>query len=365
MSDSNTSAIEAVHVVQRMAPGGIETLVLDLVRTGGDGHRIISLDGTTAELIAGWPLLASIADRVVGLDRGTGFSPLLSLRLGRRLRQMRPRAVVLHHVGPLLYGATAARLVGIKRIIHVEHDVWHYAAPRRRQLTRYIEALCRPHHIAVSVDSARTLKQILPKASITVIPNGIELDRFVPQARADARAAFGLPAGVTLIGTVGRLVSVKGHADLITAMSYLPDNISLVIAGDGAERAALERQAKTTGVANRIRFLGHVDEVERLLPAFDVFCLPSHSEGFPRSVIEAQACNIPVVATDVGALREAICPKSGRLSPARDPFALAEAMREVLASNSRTSPRRFIEARYSWSNTVAAYARVMEISHAA
>jgi glycosyltransferase involved in cell wall biosynthesis len=172
-----------------------------------------------------------------------------------------------------------------------------------------------------------------------------------------------------LIGTVGRLEPVKGHADLVATMMHLPDEFGLAIAGNGSERASLEQRGADAGIAHRLHFLGHVDGVEHLLPAFDVFCLPSHSEGFPRSVIEAQACNIPVIATDVGALREAVCSITGCLVPARNPIALAKAVQDLLAVRSSCapspSPRSFVEHRYTWTRTAAAYARVMELPHVA
>ena len=354
-----------VHVVQRMAPGGIETLVLDLIRSSAASTRILSLDGTTEELLAAWPALAQFRFEIIGLNRKPGVRPATVWHLSKALRQLRPRAVFLHHVGPLLYGAPAARLAGVPRVVHVEHDVWHYHGTRDRAIAYGIERLFRPAHVAVSGNAAVELRKMLPGADVTVIPNGIDLDKFKPGNRAAARAMFGLGADWKIVGTAGRLVPVKGHSVLVDAAAHFPENVHVVIAGGGEEAESLKQQALKRGVSHRVHFIGHINRVEALLPAFDVFCLPSHAEGFPRCVIEAQSSGLPVVATDVGALREAICPQTGRIVVPGNPEALAANILDVLAKAPRTSPRNFVAQYYSWDRTVSSYRRMMEVGHAA
>ena len=356
---------DIVHVVQRMAPGGIETLVLDLIRSSAASTRILSLDGTTEDLLAAWPALAQFRFEVIGLNRKPGFRPSMVWKLTKALRQLRPRAVFLHHVGPLLYGTPAARLAGVPRVIHVEHDVWHYHGSRDRMIAQAVERLFRPAHVAVSSNAANEIRAMLPGSDVTVIPNGIDLNKFRPGNQAAARAMFGLGADWKIVGTAGRLVPVKGHSVLVDAAVHFPENVHVVIAGGGEEDAALKDQAVKRGVSHRVHFIGHINRVEALLPAFDVFCLPSHSEGFPRCVIEAQSSSLPVVATDVGALREALCPHTGRIVSPGNPEALAANVLDVLAKSPRTSPRNFVAQYYSWDRTVASYRQMMEVGHAA
>jgi glycosyltransferase involved in cell wall biosynthesis len=354
-----------VHVVQRMAPGGIETLVLDLIRSSSASTRILSLDGTTEELLAAWPALGQFRFEVIGLNRKPGLRPTMIWQLAKALRQLKPRAVFLHHVGPLLYGAPAARLAGVPRVVHVEHDVWHYHGTRDRMIANGIEKLFRPAHVAVSGNAANELRNMLPGSDVTVIHNGIDLNKFKPGNQAAARALFGLGADWKIVGTAGRLVPVKGHSVLVDAAVHFPENVHVVIAGGGEEAEALTAQARARGVSHRVHFIGHINRVEALLPAFDVFCLPSHSEGFPRCVIEAQSSGLPVVATDVGALREAICPQTGRIVSPGNPEALAGNILDVLARAPRTSPRNFVAQHYGWDRTVASYRQMMEAGHAA
>lgn len=355
----------SVHIVQKMAPGGIETLTLDLVRNGDGDDRIFSLEGEPGDLVAHWPALLPVAQRLEAFAAGPGLKPALVFSLARRLRQLRPQAVFVHHIGPLLYGGLAGRIAGVPTIAHVEHDVWHYEQPSHRRIIGWAEPLIRPHHVAVSQNAAGVISAMLPGASVSVIPNGIDLERFRPGDKLAARSALGLDPAWRIVGTAGRLVAVKAQDVLIRAAASLPEDCHVVIAGSGPERETLERCAIDCGVAHRVHFVGHVDRVETVLPAFDVFCLPSHAEGFPRSVIEAQAARLPVVATDVGALSEALCPEASRIVPPGDPEALARALAETLALPFTRAPRDFVERQYSWSRTLASYRRVMEVGHAA
>ncbi len=351
----------AVHIVQRMALGGIETFVLDLARQPGTKTYVISLEGTRTELVAPWPALAPIADRIVALGAGSGFKPKLIAQLRDILRDIRPASVMLHHIGPLIYGGLAARLAGVPRIVHVEHDTWHYTAhPRHRLIARGLEMLLRPQHICQSMATAKTLAAILPRARISVVPAGIDLQRFMPGDKAAARARLGLAPDVALAGAVGRLVPVKGHSVLIGAFHLLPHEVHLAIVGDGPERAALEAQASAFGLSDNVHFLGHRDDVAEILPAFDVFCLPSLNEGVPRSLLEAQACGVPVVATKVGAVAEAVCPETGLLVEPSNALLLAAALRCALGAPPAASPRGFVETHYSWLDTLDSYRQLAE-----
>lgn len=357
--------VRIAHIVQRLAPGGIETLVLDLLRTGDARDVVYSLEGSAARLSQEWPALTSISDRVTGFEHRGGTSLRLLGRLVGKLMADRPEAVIVHHIGPYLYGGLAARLAGVPVIVHVEHDAWHLDTPRRRTITRVLEKVLRPRHVAVSQSVAAVLESTVPHARITVIPNGIDLARFVPGDRSTARELLGISKAAHVVGSAGRLLPVKGHDLLIRAAAMLSGDVQVVIAGAGPSEPELRALAHDLGVAARVHWLGHRDDLEQILPAFDVFCLPSRSEGLPRSVIEAQACGLPVVATDVGGLREALCGDTGRLVPPDNADALADALREALARPASVAARSFVETRFGWNRTLAGYANVAGCAHAA
>jgi glycosyltransferase involved in cell wall biosynthesis len=345
-----------VHIVEHLAPGGIETFVLDLLRSGGSNDRIFSLRGSTATLLSNWRTLGDFSDRIEAFSRPAGVHLGLVGTIASRLRALRPRAVFVHHIGPLLYGGFAARLAGVPRLIYVEHDAWHYTYPRHRTLARCCFGLLRPKVVAVSSQVGAALTEIMPRLKMTIIPPGIPTDRFVPGNKTEARDRLGLPAACRIVGTAGRLVPVKSHQVLLRAMGELPDDIHGAIAGDGPELDNLRRLANELGLRDRIHFLGHRDDLWDVYPAFDVFCLPSEAEGLPRTILEAQACNIPVVATDVGGVAEALDPNASLLVPPKQPLALANALESLLSRLDKLSaPRDFIQAKMSLATTSAQY----------
>lgn len=352
-----------IHIVERMAPGGIETLVLDLVRGGAGRDAIFSLQATRSELAGRWTTLHDLDGALEGFGRKPGIHPGLSVALALRLADLRPRAVFVHHMGPLLYGGAAAMLARVPRLVHVEHDAWHYAEAGSRTLMRWCARAFRPKLVAVSDQVARTLGEIVPGRAIRVVAPGIDTERFLPASRREARRRLGCDPDATLVGSAGRLVPVKGHVHLIDALASLPATVKAVIAGDGPERDALLGRAAERGVADRLHLLGHRDDLETFYPALDLFCLPSLAEGLPRTVLEAQSCGVPVAASDVGGLQQAICPSSGRLVPAGDPARLAAAILDLLGrDHDPASTRSFVVERFSWSQTLAAYRELGEVT---
>lgn len=337
-----------VHIVQKFEVGGIETLVLDLMRSETHRDQVISLEGATSRLTQHWPALQPFAARIAGMDKKPGIDWRVVSRVAAHLRSIQPAAVIAHHIGPLLYGGIAARLARVPAILHYEHDVWHYQNPRHVTLLAWCERLLHPHHLAASNEIAARVRTLLPRARVTVAAPGIDLERFQIGDRAAARQAIGLSHQGPLIGTVGRLAAVKGQRHLVEAVALLPGAVALAIVGDGPDRLMLETLARDLKVAPRVHFVGQRDGIEHILPAFDVFCLPSLGEGLPRAVLEAQACGLPVVATDVGDLKSAVCRATGILVPAADPAALARALVTALAMASPDAQSRaFVGSSYT------------------
>jgi len=347
------------HIVQKMAPGGLEVLTLELARQAPGEHIVISLEGEAEDLISAWPRLAEMRGKIFALKKKPGVDLTLSLRLAALLRAQKISCVVTHHVGPMIYGGVAARLAGLRRLIHVEHDAWHSRDPRRRAILRGVATLTRPQIVGVAEKMAAPLREIFPKSLVCIIANGVDLAKF-SGARSAARHSLGLGEKTLVIGAAGRLEWVKGHDILIDALALCAARPLLLIIGDGSRRAELEAQSSRLGLANRVRFLGHRDGIAELLPALDLYIQPSRNEGLPLAVLEAQAAGAPVIATEVGDLASAVCPESGFLVASEDPSGLAAAIDAALAAHSRPSPRAFIAARFDWRRTLAAYAKLME-----
>jgi len=335
-----------VQVVQHLRPGGIESMVLELQRHASAGHtvHVASLEGDRAAMLAAWPRLRPVADRLHFLGKRDGLDLALPWRLRGLLRQLCASAVHTHHVGPLLYGGLAARLAAVHRVVHTEHDAWHLADRRRQRLQTAVLWLVRPILIADAQLVRRAAEQALAGSRYSVITNGIDTRRFCPGDRTAASHALGLPATARLIGCAARLEAVKGHTHLLQALALLPADVHLALAGEGSLAPVLASEVAALGIGDRVHFLGNVDEMPDFYRALDLFCLPSLREGLPLAPLEAQACGIPCVLTEVGGNREALCARSGSLAPAGDPEGLATVLAARLAHHQTEDPRDFVVA---------------------
>ncbi|MBK8175954.1 MAG: glycosyltransferase [Rhodospirillales bacterium] len=350
-----------VEVVQELEPGGIQVMVLELERLlAGDVEvHVVSLENTIERLTALWPRVSSVGPRLHALAKPPGRDFSTVLTLARLLHRIGATAVHTHHIGPLLYGGLAARLAGVRRLVHTEHDAWHLQSRRRRTLQTAALALLRPHLIADAAMVASALVAAIPSSRPIIIANGIDTTRFRPGNQLAARRVLGLPLATQLIGSAGRLEPVKGHKLLIDAIARLPDTFELAIAGDGSMRAALQEHAIALGVDERCHFLGHTDNMEAFYQSLDVFCLPSEAEGLPLALLEAQSCGIPAVATDVGAVREVLAPDVSIAVEPGNAEALAAGLVRAFERRNHATLRPFIIDGYDAGAMAAAYRAVL------
>lgn len=200
----------------------------------------------------------------------------------------------------------------------------------------------------------------------TVIHNGVDTERFSPDARREGLLEF--PADARLIVSVGRLVGWKGIHVIIEALSGLPDHVHYLVIGDGTERPRLERLARELGVAGRVHFVGRISHTE--LPSWlargDVFVQPSiGEEAFGISVVEAMACGLPVLASDNGGMRETVVSgKTGYLLPAGDVMGWRSALAAMLVDAAArreagaASRRRAVDD-FTWAANAAAIERLV------
>lgn len=219
-----------------------------------------------------------------------------------------------------------------------------------------------------SVGVSAALVQILQRWGVAperlhVMRNGVDLQRFMPSDRREARARLGL-LGEPLLLSVGNLVDLKGHDLAIEALALLGSQhpgAQLCIVGDGPLRQALQAQARARGVESRVRFAGRVPN-EQLAPwysAADALVLASRSEGWANVLLESMACGTPVVATDVGGSAEVVAEAcAGRLVAQRDAPPLAQAIEQLLADPPDRHEVRAYAERFSWQATTDAQLRL-------
>jgi glycosyltransferase involved in cell wall biosynthesis len=226
------------------------------------------------------------------------------LRLVRLLRRERADVVHTHLRGPNLVGQVAATLAGTPvRLAHLRNmDARDTLVSRS---TDRLVARLATRMIAVSPLVARQRMEqagIAPGRIVTIL-NAIDLEVFKAIDRDRARAGLGIRPDEVVFGYSGRLHPRKRIDVLIRAAARaLPEvpGLRLLLAGDGEDRAGLERLAAETGLGGRVAFLGECREMPPVYSAMDVFCLVSQAEGCSRALLEAAACALPLIATPVG-----------------------------------------------------------------
>ncbi len=202
----------------------------------------------------------------------------------------------------------------------------------------------------------------LPAERITVHYTGVDQAKFVAVDRLAAKAALGV-AG-PLIVSLGALVDRKGHDIVIDAVAGLP-GVTLMIAGEGPARGALEARIARAGLGERVRLLGAVPHADlpALLAAADVMALASASEGLANAWVEALACGTPIVITNAGGAAEVVSdPSYGRIVP-RDATAFSAAIAELIARPPAPEAVQRGAQRFTWeANTAALYDHFMRIT---
>ena len=336
VTDATSAPIRVAYLIPGLHYGGMERLLNDLTKAlpprGFEVHIVI---------VGGF--FGRFADglrEVAHLHQAPAMSKLSLIyprQLVKMLRRIAPD-VVHSHSGVWFKASRAARLAGVPVVIHTEHG-------RRvpdRVTDRLIDSLASRSTdlvIAVSEALAEMLRRQISRdpKRLRVITNGVDVDRLQPASDALAvRQDLQIPPGTPVIGSVGRLEPVKNYRLALRALARIrelgcgPPPL-LVLVGDGTERGMLEELAATLGVADRVRFLGWRDEVERLYGVFDLFTLTSRSEGTSVSLLEAMSMGLCPVVTDVGGNRMLLGPDlASLLVPSDDEAALAAAWRRCL-----------------------------------
>jgi glycosyltransferase involved in cell wall biosynthesis len=260
-------------------------------------------------------------------------------------------ADILHSHGEFtdLAAIYLRRPLRARRIIRTVHSALEWS--KRPFYGRLFANLCYPlafdREVAVSQRATdnlnRRLLARLRRRQAQCIHNALNFRRFddlrAQADRAAQRAALGLPAGAPVIGTVGRLVAVKGYRYLLAAMPLVltrQPEIHLVIVGDGVEGPALQAQAQTLGIADRVHFTGARADVEALLAIMDLFVSTSLVEGLPTVVLESMAARVPVIVSEIpGNLELVTNGETGTVTPTADPPTLAMAITAALAEPDR------------------------------
>lgn len=367
--------IRVLHVIPSLDVGGMENGVVNVI----NGLPAARFDHHVACLLHTGPLAARLRAGVDVTELHAGrHDPTATWRLARCMRRYRPHVIHARNWSCWPDAAVARRLVGGGRLVWSIHG-WttdqrmsRTRALACRQLARWTDALaavCRDAAASFAAETGVGLRRF------DVLYNGVDADRFRPSTNRDAlRGELGFDAGAFIVGAVGRLDPIKNYGLLLDAVATLRRTagatssrpLAVWFVGDGPEEASLRERAKAQGVEDVVRLLGRRSDVPRLLAAMDVFVLTSLREGMSNAILEAMACGVPVIATDVGGNREMIVDgRTGWLIESGDAAALASAIGRLAGDAAARRAmgecgRERVESMFSLPRMMDAYARTYE-----
>lgn len=303
------------------------------------GHEVVAVcsDG---------PLVARLRDGGIRVETVTFSRRLASLdhfaayaALVRLFRAERFDMVHVHTPVAAFIGRLAAARAGVPCIVYTAHGFYFHdrMAPLKRLAFIALEWLAgRVTHVLFTQadEDAETARRhgLCRTGVIEAIGNGVDPGLFHPghETRGEVRRRLNTPDDAVVVMVIGRLIAEKGYGELLAAVRRLDVHLWVVgerLASDHARSVDAEIDAAR---GPRLHLLGPRDDVPELLRAADIFTLPSHREGMPRSIIEAMMSRLPVVATEVrGSREEVVDGETGRLVPVGDVAALTEALAEL------------------------------------
>jgi glycosyltransferase involved in cell wall biosynthesis len=333
--------VDVAHLVKTQAVAGAENhlfkLLPGLAASGCHVDLIVIRDRSKGAPTAAFEAaLRQTALRGVSVHRlsvASKFDPAGTIAIARLLRRLRPQIVHTHLPYADLFGALGARLARGSLVVSSRHRDYSSSAAVARRF-RWHYRLANPWHDVVIAISGRIAELCRTQegreaSTIRMVWYGCEeqaVDR--REARAAINAELTLQGHELLLGTVGRLIPLKGHASAVDALATVvrvrPDTVWM-IAGSGPEHQRLEAKVRALGLERHVRFLGDREDVARIMAAIDLLVHPTTAEGFGLVVLEAMVQGTPVVASRVGALPELVIDgETGLLVESSNAQALAE-----------------------------------------
>jgi glycosyltransferase involved in cell wall biosynthesis len=359
--------IRICHLITSLDVGGAEHALVRLcIALAARGYDQLVLNMTSDGRLAHELRCAGITTHSLGMGRGSP-SPAGLVQVVRKLRRFRP-----HVLQTWMYHADLLGTVLLPFVPRVQL-VWNVrcsnmSADQRRMTRWVIRSLALLSRIPDAIITNSSAGQAdhcragYRQQRFVLIPNGVDTERFrpLPGERATLRANLGVPVEGPLIGLVARFHPMKDHATFLDAANRFlvshPD-AHFILAGLGCEPGAepLEAMIRQRGLARHVLLLGPRCDLPRIYPALDLVCLSSaFGEGSPNVLLEALACGVPCVATDVGDNR-VIIGECGQVVPPRDPAAMATAWQDVLERHLAVAARARAVTHYADSAASTAY----------
>ncbi len=341
--------LKILHIITRLDKGGsAENTLLTAMGLNKDVYQV--------DILAGYSKNPPSENEVLAIAQGVGVARIDHLirdvnlrkdlvalwKIFRHIRRGKYHLVHTHTSKAGFMGRIAARLAGIRAIVHTPHGhVFHgYFPPAKTKVFILLERFCmrltsalitltekgKQEHLAVGIG---------PSHRIMAIPSGVPLSPYLrPSVPLNtARLELGIPTDRFVVGTIARLVPVKNHALLVAAAPLCiakAPNILFVFVGGGPLEKRLQTEISFKGLSPYFQFFGWRNDITSFLTASDLFALPSLNEGMGRAFVEAQANGVPVIGPRVGGVPDVIKEgKTGLLIDPQNPQDLANAIIEL------------------------------------
>jgi glycosyltransferase involved in cell wall biosynthesis len=293
--------IKIVHIIPTLDMGGAERLLVDIVKNLDKDTFSVSV--VCLKRFGSWGIELKKQGIVLSLaGGGKHFGFFNFLNLLKILKEAKPDIVHTHLFGADVFGVLAAKLVGTKAIVSTEHNLNYQEGTLKRfvknKTMTFVQKI-----VAVSeaVKKYVVLSENISEDKVTVIFNGVELEKFLNKERKYPKK------NEVIIGSLGRLTEQKGFDFLVKSMTLLKDEkVRCLVAGEGKNREKLEKQIEKESLTNKIKFLGWQQDTKKFLSLLDIFILPSRWEGFGIAILEAGLSGLPVIASKVDGIKEII-----------------------------------------------------------
>lgn len=285
--------------------------------------------------------LRSTVPGLITLNKGK-FDPSTTTRLVQLIREREADIVHLHGYGSHNFGRIAARITGVRAVLHehfVDPNYPAYQGVADRLLAGYLD---RAFAVSRSVRDFMAVQRHMPEDRIEVLYNGAPLHEFQPastEATAAERKRWGIPEDCVVVGTVGRLDEQKGNTYLLKALPRLIEKdrrLKVMIVGDGPLADPLRAESAALGLHEHVIIAGYQANIPLIQSLFDIQVFPSLYEGTPLTMFEAMSMGIAIVSTNVDGLGEVLTDEHNALIvPPMDAHALSVAIEDLIVHRER------------------------------
>ncbi|MBU1087430.1 MAG: glycosyltransferase [Candidatus Omnitrophica bacterium] len=332
------SKIKIFHLITGLERGGAEILLTEFLPLLSKDKFEVSVGylrgkGTLARVIEAKGIKAYC------FGMRSRYDLLVLMKITKFIKKNRFDIIHTHLIDADIFGFFAARLAGVPVVLSTKHNTDNFR--KTKSLAVFLDSLIanlsnRIIAVSNSVRDFMVKYQKISPSKITVVRNGIDFKKFLSgNDKSKIREKLNLNSQAFIVGTVARFDEQKGHIYLVEAIPRILDkinNVYFLFVGEGVLRQQIENRVKMLNIENNVKFFNAIDNVSDVLHSLDLFVLPSVWEGFGLVLLEAQAAEVAVIASDIDGIKEVIEDgETGILVPPANSEVLADRIIQVLS----------------------------------